>query len=308
MKKQQKAWAGLSKVWARNLYAFPVFLLSIIAAAATPALAAEPSKQRAVYEVYAGGFHALQATVDIALTRDNRYDIFITTKTRGLLGKLAPWSGTFETHGRALKDGRRYPVQHKSVGNWRGEIDIKDYSYDGKNHFNKITIDEHDKDPHTPDIDPEITDNTIDALTAALLVFENYNKTQQCAGTSKVFDGKRSYEQKFMHQKTAKLKTSRYNIYAGAAAECTVEVVPLKGKWHKKPRGWISVQEQGRERGSMPTLWLASLSETAPAIPVKIRVQTAYGTLFMHLAEYQNGEQIIMAQKRAKDGGDGDGK
>ena len=60
----------------------------------------------------------------------------------------------------------------------------------------------------------------------------------------------------------------------------------------------MSIQEQGRERGTMPTVWLGKIAKNAPAIPVKIRVKTAYGTLFMHLAEYQNEGQIIVAEKR----------
>jgi len=89
------------------------------------------------------------------------------------------------------------------------------------------------------------------------LVMENYGKTGKCEGTSLVFDGKRSFEQKFVHEENVELTASKYNIYEGPAAKCTVEVVPKKGKWHSKPRGWLSIQEQGREKGTMPTVWLA---------------------------------------------------
>lgn len=253
-----------------------------------------------VYEVYAGGIHGLQATVDIE-TNSKKYDVLISAKTRGLLGKMAPWSGTFETHGR-VKNGKLLPRQHKSVGTWKREVETKDYSFDNKGRFTKITIDEHDKAPHTPAIEAEITQGATDALTAALLVFKNYNNTGgKCEGTSKVFDGKRSYDQVFAHQQAVQLKSSRYNIYEGAAAECTLEVVPLKGKWHSKPRGWASIQEQGRQRGALPTIWLASIEEGAPAVPVKIRVKTDYGTLFMHLAEYNDGGEVLIAKKRVKD-------
>jgi len=254
------------------------------------AKAAEPSKQHFVYQVYAGGIHAVEADVTMDVTPGGRYSLVLNAKTRGLLGSLAPWHGTFETHGWADKDTARQPEQHKSTTTWRDEEEIKDYLYHRDGQFKSLTIDEHDKPPAIQDIDPDLTAGTIDILTAALKVFENYNQEGACEGESKVFDGKRSFVQKFAHKAEVPLQSSKYNIYEGIAAECTVEVIPLKGKWYKKPRGWMSIQEQGREKGTMPTLWLASLSEGAPAIPVKIRVKTDYGTLFMHLTEYQNDD------------------
>ena len=252
-----------------------------------------------IYEVYAGGIHAVQAKLDIDMNPNNKYDLMLAAKTRGLLGSLAPWHGSFESHGLRDENGAQRVQQHKSISTWRDETEVKDYAYDQNGEFINITIDEHDKPPEIKDdIAAEITRDTTDALTATLLMLENYNETGKCEGSSKVFDGDRSFEQSFVHQETVNLTASKYNIYEGPAAECTVEVTPLKGKWHDKPRGWMSIQEQGRERGMMPTVWVASLDDNGPAIPVKIRVKTAYGTLFMHLAEYQNDGKIIVAEKR----------
>ena len=247
----------------------------------------ETSKQQLVYEVYAGGIHAVQATLEMEIETKDRYDLELTAKTRGLLGKLAPWEGSFESNG--WKDGDSYkPEQHKSIATWRGEEEVKDYAYGRDGKFRSLTIDEHDKPPEKKDIDKEVTDGTTDVLTATLKMLENYNKTGKCEGSSIVFDGKRSFEQKFVHEENVTLESSKYNIYEGPAAKCTVEVIPKKGKWRKKPRGWMSIQEQGREKGTMPTVWVANMEEGAPAVPVKIFVKTEYGALFMHLAEYKN--------------------
>lgn len=197
-----------------------------------------------------------------------------------------------------FKDGDMRPQQHKSVATWRGEEEIKDYAYAKDGTFKSLTIDEHDKPRQTPEIDPIVTDGTTDALTATLLVLENFEKTGKCEGTSLVFDGKRSFEQKFVHKENVQLEASKYNIYEGPAAKCTVEVVPKEGKWHAKPRGWMSIQEQGREKGTMPTVWIASLEEGAPAVPVKVFVKTDYGGMFMHLAEYKGAEKMLVAEKR----------
>ena len=116
-------------------------------------------------------------------------------------------------------------------------------------------------------------------------MLEGYTSDQnKCENKSEIFDGKRRFQMSFNHQDNVGLDSSKYNIFKGQAAECIIEVKPGEGAWHKKPRGWLSIQEQGREKGTMPTLWVGQPESSDIAIPVKIRVKTDYGTLFMHLA------------------------
>lgn len=252
-----------------------------------------------VYEVYAGGLHAVQAELNVDLRDPERYDLVLDARTRGFLGKLIPWQGTFETHGWVLRD-KFQPELHKSTAVWQNEPDIKEYLYGRDGSFKSLkSTDEKVKD-HIEDVDDELTQGTIDAMTAALEVMKNIAAGGECAGESEVFDGKRRFKQVFIHQAALDLQASRYNVYSGPAVECTVEVVPVAGEWHKKPRGWMSIQEQGRAKGTMPTVWFARLEEKGPAVPVKIRVKTDYGTLFMHLAEYRGGGGVTVAEKRAE--------
>lgn len=248
--------------------------------------------QTLVYEVYAGGIHAVQAELVIDNSQKGRYDLFLYAKTRGLLGSLAPWEGTFESQGWIIGDEMR-PELHRSSSIWKKEKEIKTYNYTKTGGFKDLVITEPGKEPKKQDIDPEITNGTTDAFTSALLALKRVYNGKPCTGSDEVFDGKRRFEQIFEFEKDVELKSSRYNVYEGPAQECTVEVKPISGAWHKKPRGWFSIQEQGRERGTMPTVWMGTLSENGPAIPVKIRVKTAYGTLFLHLTEYYNGKTAL---------------
>lgn len=262
---------------------------------------AETKKQTMIYEVYAGGIHAVQGQLDIDFTDKGRYDLVLSAKTRGFLAKLAPWFGTFESHGWVVGDGDYRPEQHKSTTTWREEEEVKDYQYTKDRKFKGLLITDHDKPTYKKKVDDELTQGTTDALTAALLAMKAVGDGQDCEGSSEVFDGKRRFEMNFNHIKREELKSSKYNIYEGPSVKCTVEVKPIAGGWHKKPRGWLSIQEQGRERGTMPTLWMGRLSEDGPAVPIKILVKTAYGNLFMHLAEYRSGDNILVAKKRNKD-------
>lgn len=272
----------------------PAFILNL----SIPANAAEKNQQHLVYEVYAGGIHAVQATMDIDLRKKGKFSLVLDAATRGFLGSLIPWKGTFESHGWIVKDGKYQPQKHQSTASWREEIDVKEYLYNKDGSFKSLRITDQHSDAELREVEDELTNDTVDVLTATLQVLKSYNKTGKCEGESDVFDGKRRFKQSFKHEKEVTLEASKYNIYGGKAAECTVEVTPVAGAWHKKPRGWMSIQEQGRERGTMPTVWIAQIDKDAPAVPVKIRVKTAYGTLFMHLAEYKSAETTLVAEKR----------
>ena len=159
--------------------------------------------------------------------------------------------------------------------------------------LNAYSIKDDSNDGSPRDVDDELTQGTSDVLSATLHIMQSVAADGKCSGTSEVFDGKRRYKLVFNHKKEVQLEKSLWNLYEGPAIECTAEVQPVAGKWHKKPRGWLSIQEQGRERGTMPTVWLAQMDENQPAVPVKVRVKTAYGTLFMHMTGYEGGDKKL---------------
>ncbi|MFN3700885.1 MAG: DUF3108 domain-containing protein [Alphaproteobacteria bacterium] len=263
------------------------------------AQAASEKIQQMVYDVYAGGFHALQAEVTIDYTQQGRYSIFMGAQTYGMLGRLAPWNGSFNSDGWVLAE-RLQPEKHQSIATWRGETETNTYLYGRDGSFISYSVEEHDKAKEVKEVEDELTQGTIDAFTAGLVVFEQVAAGGKCEGSSEVFDGKRRFEQIMRDQGEEELKSSRYNIFKGKARKCTLEIKPVAGEWREKPRGWMSIQEQGRERGMMPTIWLAQLAADSPAVPVRIQVKTAFGTLFMHLAEYRSGENIVVADQRGR--------
>lgn len=251
-----------------------------------------------VYEVYAGGIHAVQATLDINLTQKGRYDVTLSAKTRGLLGKLAPWHGTFESHGWHVADADFMPQLHRSTTTWRDEEEVKSFVYNRDGSFKELTIKDFDKPLRTEKTETALTNQTTDVLTSTLETLARVATGEGCSHSADVFDGKRRFAQSFMPQKEDLLRKSKYNIFEGASLVCTVEIQPKGGAWHQKPRGWMSIQEQGREKGTMPTMWMAQMNPNMPAVPIKILVKTNYGALFMHLAEYSGNGETLVAQKR----------
>ncbi|MCB9990106.1 MAG: DUF3108 domain-containing protein [Rhodospirillales bacterium] len=263
------------------------------------AYAAPPAKhlQEMTYQVYAGGINAVRATLDVDYESKDRYSMELFATTQGFLGKIVPWEGTFETHGWRMQDGTEKPELHKSTAIWQGEEDVKEYTYGKDGSFKKLHVIQEDKNEVREDLEEELVQGTTDVLTAALQAMKSVADSGVCEGTDEVFDGKRRFKMVFRHKADDVLTPTEYNVYEGVAARCEVEVIPVSGAWHKKPRGWASIQEQGRDKGSLPTVWLAKIDNNGPAVPVKMRVKTNYGTLFMHLVGYKNGEKRITAKK-----------
>ena len=223
----------------------------------------------------------------------------------GIGGVLEPWHGSFGTEGWR-NGGAEKPRKHESISVWRDEEEIKTYRYEKDGSFLGLKITEDGKDKSPKDLPDDLVQQTTDALTATLHMMDKVAAGEDCEGKSEVFDGKRRFVLKFNHEEDVMLKKSRYNNYGGKAARCTVEVVPMTGAWYKKPRGWLSIQEQGREKGTLPTVWFAPITQNGPAVPVKMRIKTDYGTLFMHMAGYQTDsalrdDNLVTAKADLKD-------
>ena len=259
-----------------------------------PADAAEPVRQTMLYDVYSGGFDVVDGKLLVESAggdrKDGRYGFVFDARTRGLLAKLAPWSGTFETRGWQ-SGGTLKPELHRSVSRWKDEAETKTYSYNKDGSFAGYRRKDDKHDGQSPEeVDPALTSGTIDAFTQAMNIMIRAAQEKGCSGSADVFDGDRRFALLFKGGTETVLRRNRYNAYDGPAVACTMEIVPKGGRWHEKPRGWLSIQEQGRAKGSLPTIWFASVRDGAPAIPVKAEAKTDYGTMVMQLSAYESGK------------------
>lgn len=221
--------------------------------------------------------------------------MLFSAQTQGLLGSLVPWTGSFLAKGWAVGNDRTVEL-HESVAMWRDEKEVKSYHYTKDGGFQNIVTQITHKKDKTEVPDSVLTKGTTDVVTSAMKVMEKIARGGKCEGRDEIFDGRRRYALIFKHSRFVMLEKSMYNAYAGPAAECTVEIEPIAGAWHKKPRGWLSIQEQGRERGMMPTVWMAQVRPNTTAVPVRLRVKTAYGTLFMHMTKYESGDTVLAVE------------
>ncbi len=259
----------------------PKIIFLLIAFGFNPTFA-QTTDKKLIYQVYAGGIHAVEAVLDYDVTEDG-YDVSLKANTRGWLSSVVPWEGIYATTGN-MSDGKYTPQKHQTISVWRDEIETKTFGY-VDNNLTSLTIKDGEKPIKNKTIKPELTDNTTDILSATLDVMKNTILTSECNGQSDIYDGKRRFTLNFEDKGESQLRKSKYNIFSGPARFCTVEIEPKGGRWHEKPRGWLSIQEQGRQKGALPGVWMAKVDGFDYALPVKVRVKTDYGTLLMHLTD-----------------------
>jgi len=235
------------------------------------------------YDVYAGGFKALNASLVMNLDKKT-YDMALKTETQGFIGYLFPWSASFNIAGHAKK-GTLYPTVYTERNIWRKKIKITEMNYAPDGKIIKTTMQKNGKTVTKRDIDDKLTNDTMDLLTGALVMLQNVGNTSKCTGKFPVFDGKRRFNITLTDNGTEILASSRYSSFKGEAMRCTLKIEPVAG-FRKKDnqRGWMAVQNHTEARHKPPTLWLAKINNNGQVIPVRMEIASEYGSVVAHLS------------------------
>ncbi len=243
----------------------------------------EPKKLGLKYDVYAGGFQALSADLDMDLTK-KAYDIDLDAKTEGFIGSLFPWSASYSTSGHSEK-GVLIPSISTSRSAWKDSVKMTEMSYSPKGQLLKTTTQTGNKTTVNRDVDKQLSADAVDILTGTLLVMQNTKNTEKCEGSFPVFDGKRRFNITLKDDGHEVLPKSKYSKFSGNALRCTLKVDPVAGFNAKdQKRGWMAVQNHTEARHKLPTIWLARMEDKGPIIPVRVEIASEYGAVVAHLS------------------------
>lgn len=235
------------------------------------------------YNVYAGGFKALNASLVMNLDK-KAYDMALKTETQGFIGYIFPWSASFNIAGH-VKKGTLYPTVYTERSIWRKKIKITKMNYAPDGKILKAILQKNGKTVTKRNIDDKLTNDTMDILTGVLVMLQNVRNTNKCTGKFPVFDGKRRFNITLTDDGTEILSSSRYSSFEGEAKRCTLKIEPVAG-FRKKDaqRGWMAVQNHTEARHKPPTLWLARMKDSEQVVPVRMEIASAYGSVVAHLS------------------------
>ncbi len=259
-------------------------LLLVLPASLNAATAPAAGKSTGLtYDVYAGGFKALHADLELDLDRQ-AYDITLTANTQGFIGSLFPWRATYKTAGQTTRSGEMMPSQHIARSSWKDEEKITEMNYGPNGKLLKITVQEGEKTTTDRKIEQELAADSVDLLTGTLLLMQRAKNEGECKGSFPVFDGKRRYNITLTGGGMDTIKQTGFSIYSGKALKCTLKVEPVAGfKKKDYKRGWLAVQSHTEERKKPPTIWFARPDPDGPVIPVRMEINSSYGAVVAHL-------------------------
>jgi Protein of unknown function (DUF3108) len=256
-------------------------VFSGISTAKAAALLGSTDKFTVSYAMYAGGFRALDMSLGFDFT-PKTYNILMTAKPYGVIGRFLPWAGQHSTKG-TISGTSLLPVHHEKISRWGEDNDqaFFDYTKGQLTSLKKTEIENGKMTTYTDLPAPEFYKDATDILTGAAQILATVNTGSPCTGKPTIFDGKRRYSLKFTDKGTEALVNSKYNMFKGTAHICEVEMIPLLG-YKDKPRGYYKVQEEARAKGQLPRVWLGQLWKDGPYLPVKMMVKSEYGAVLLH--------------------------
>lgn len=235
------------------------------------------------YDVYAGGFKALNASVSMDLDK-HAYDMKLQAETDGFIGKLFPWNASYNTSGHAER-GKLIPSIYTERSAWRGNEKVTEMDYGPNGKVLKSTTQEGNKTTVDRDINQKLSANSLDLLSGTLAMLQSAKNTNKCAGKFPVFDGKRRFNIVLKDDGMEVLPPSRYSKFSGKALRCTLTVEPVAGFGPKdQKRGWMAVQNHTEAHHMLPTIWLARIPGSGQMVPVRMQIASEYGSVVAHLS------------------------
>jgi hypothetical protein len=269
-----------------------LFIFAFFLCAATMANAAtQPTGPLTLtYGVYAGGFHALEATLKLDRNPTD-YIMTLDATPFGVIGNLLPWGGNYAVHGTITGvsgDAVLAPQVFNKTSKWRDDNDSASFMYDNGKLISQTETDETKKPTTTENIPvtPELAVGAVDILTGTAQLLQQLDAGKPCNYSTIIYDGKRRYKLQFTDKGSETLEASDYNTFAGPAKICEIEMVPLAG-FNGKVKGYYKIQEDARKRGQLPRVWMGHsygyAGQDGPYIPVKMMVKSEYGAVLIHL-------------------------
>jgi hypothetical protein len=251
--------------------------------AAAPASASGDGTLSLDYEAYFGGFHVVSARTTISRA-GAEYEVQGEARARGLLDWYAGWKGRAVSEG-VLGDGLTVsPEVHRNEGEWRGSTRRNSLTFlpDG-------SVDVEQESPPDPNkltpIPEESIPGTVDPISAIMALARTMEVAGDCTGTIPVYDGRRRYDLSVTQGDSRVFEPNDYTIFSGEAVACVVDFERIGGFRVEQSK----YQQTARDR----IVWVGRPLDGVPPIPVRIEVETDYGTLLVHLTAARVGDTEI---------------
>lgn len=265
----------------KGLPLFGVAAVLVFALLSRPASAME-AETDLHYSVYLGGLYLGSIQTEVRQGQ-SRYKIESAARTNTAFNWIFNWFAKGETEGLVSLD-KFLPRQHIHKSTWNDNVRLVTMEY---NRSGEVSVEKTDtraerSDELTP-IDPASLANTMDPMTAILTMSNQLTKGQGCNARLPIFDGHRRYDLILSEKPARQFKPSRYSVFEGQAIGCKVEFVR---------KGGFRINQESRrslDQDQEVIVWAGAPIENGNIVPVRLRLDTQFGVMDMHLDRYREG-------------------
>lgn len=260
-----------------------------LAVAAAPSRADSPASTDAppvglAYKLYVGGLNALSFDTRVALD-DGGYDIRLQARTSGWIGSLWPFVLEGRADGTRGDNGVLRPERFATANVWgdNGKRWVR-MAYPAHDGPPEVTAEPEPSQDDRSVVPAEARTGTRDPISAIYGLI--LGRGEACAGTHQIFDGRRRYDVSAENLGPAQVPESSYAVYSGQATKCRIRIEKVTGFWEK--------YESKRRYPDTVDVWLASVSDDLPPLPVRIQTDTLVGALRVHLTQVTRGPEASL--------------
>lgn len=270
------------------------FLLGLAALAfSLPASAADLARRftSVSYATQVAGLTVMLTEADVEMDARG-YRVDIATRTAGAYGVL--FRGETRTLAQGQWAGSLIAPQRYAVdGMWRGtpRRTLMDYVMGQPTVLRLDPPNDEEREP----VPPALQRETVDTISAAVLLARQATLTRACDVGARTYDGRRLFEVSSRTGGWETVPSGEVPGFSGAALRCEFDGRLLAGFMLDSDRAAAARPQKG-------TAWLARLSPEAPMLPVRISFEMRWlGSATMVLRTAQsNGPSLV---RRSADAG-----
>ena len=225
---------------------------------------------RLSYDVYKSGFRALSLKFDVAFEGpDYRTDARL--ESSGIIGWLFEWRLDAVSRGQ-LRTSGVVPQRHRFANHWRGKVRKVEIDYQEGVPFKVRAEPPYGEDVRRA-VSADLLPGAVDPMSAATAIVLENASGELCRPTTAVYDGRRRYDARLTPLGSKQLMASNFAPYTGPAEGCRLNFERIAGF------------KEGDERMQKMSIdiWLADVGTGAGKVPVRLELETPWGTGFAHL-------------------------
>ena len=253
-------------------------LLALLGFAAGAAAAADSKEVRLSYYGYLGDIQIGQLEVSFRLPPNGvlamPYNVRADLTLAGTYGQLLPFHWQGEAAGGTGQYGVK-PSRYQSFMNLLGSQEALTMTYRPNGAVEVVS------EPPTLESSRAaalgLGKGTVDPLSAAVAIVDAMIRNGNCAAALPVFDGARRFDLRVSPAGRDVVERTYFSTYEGPAERCRVDVDLIAG-----------FQADATSSGFYPDqtdLWLASVMDKAPPIPVRVLARSRAGLMRVELVE-----------------------